>query len=191
MTVTTGSTANDGDDLPRRVVPVRTTSSAAQGRITLLAGEDNDRIFAGTGDDLIDGGTGNDTIFGAGGVDTFVFGPDFGDDVIRDFDPNGELIDLTALPSGFLDESSARSQAARFVHHVARDDPSGRRRRQRRDDGRLPALRARRCGFSRLAARLTKGHGIATALARCTRSRRGARTGQTTHVRGPAALAFS
>ena len=64
--------------------------------------EGDDLLLGESGDDLIDGGTGNDTIFGAGGVDTFVFGPDFGDDVIRDFDPNGELIDLTALPPGFL-----------------------------------------------------------------------------------------
>jgi Ca2+-binding RTX toxin-like protein len=68
---------------------------------TLLGGAGDDRIFAGLDDDRIDGGTGDDTIFGSAGVDTFVFAPDHGDDVIRDFDPHGEIIDLTALGTAF------------------------------------------------------------------------------------------
>ncbi|MBF9058690.1 hypothetical protein HKCCSP123_05790 [Rhodobacterales bacterium HKCCSP123] len=71
------------------------------GNDTLLGGGGDDRLFGGAGDDRIDGGTGNDTMFGGGDADTFVFEGGHGDDVIRDFDPSGEIIDLTALATDF------------------------------------------------------------------------------------------
>jgi Ca2+-binding RTX toxin-like protein len=71
------------------------------GEDTLLGGPGDDRLFGGAGDDRIDGGVGNDTLFGSAGVDIFVFGTTHGDDLIRDFDANGEVIDLTALGTGF------------------------------------------------------------------------------------------
>ncbi|MGZ8323507.1 MAG: calcium-binding protein, partial [Rhodoplanes sp.] len=37
------------------------------------------------GDDTLIGGAGNDTLTGGSGDDTFVFGPDFGRDVVLDF----------------------------------------------------------------------------------------------------------
>jgi Ca2+-binding RTX toxin-like protein len=61
----------------------------------VLFGEgDDDRLFGGSGNDTIDGGSGNDTMFGSSGVDHFVFGIQHGDDVIRDFDPTNEIINL-------------------------------------------------------------------------------------------------
>jgi Ca2+-binding RTX toxin-like protein len=71
------------------------------GTDTLHGGADNDRLFGGDDADVLDGGTGNDTMFGSAGVDSFVFETNHGDDVIRDFDANGEVIDLTALTTSF------------------------------------------------------------------------------------------
>ena len=118
---------NDGDD--------RLDGGAGQdnlfggdGADTLLGGADNDRIFAGEGDDLIDGGTGNDTIFGSGGVDTFVFELGHGDDIIRDFDPNGEIIDLTALGTSFGALTIAHRRDRDAGHDAGGHDPAGGRR---------------------------------------------------------------
>ncbi|MBF9060105.1 hypothetical protein HKCCSP123_13035, partial [Rhodobacterales bacterium HKCCSP123] len=65
------------------------------GNDTLRGGAENDRLFGGAGSDTIDGGAGDDTLFGGLDIDTFVFGTGHGIDVIRDFDANGDIIDLT------------------------------------------------------------------------------------------------
>jgi Ca2+-binding RTX toxin-like protein len=69
----------------------------AAGSDTLIGGAGDDRLFGGRDGDLIDGGTGNDTMFGGFDSDVFVFGMSHGADVIRDFDANGERIDVSAF----------------------------------------------------------------------------------------------
>lgn len=67
------------------------------GNDTLIGGAGDDRLFGGAGHDRLDGGTGNDTMFGGGGADRFVFAAGHGDDLIRDFDPGADILELTGL----------------------------------------------------------------------------------------------
>lgn len=50
----------------------------------ISAGKGNDHIFGGAGDDILDGGTGNDFLYGGKGDDTYIFGKNYGTDVIND-----------------------------------------------------------------------------------------------------------
>ncbi len=60
----------------------------ANGRV--IEGDAGDTVLTGTaGDDALRGAGGNDTLTGGGGDDLFVVGADFGDDVIVDFDQDG------------------------------------------------------------------------------------------------------
>lgn len=60
----------------------------------LLGEAGKDRLSGGKGKDLIDGGAGNDWLSGGKDSDTFVFGPDFGKDVITDFSVKGSSRDV-------------------------------------------------------------------------------------------------
>jgi hypothetical protein len=61
-------------------------------------GDGDDAIRAGSGDDEIDGGEGDDEISTGSGADVVSFSGEFGDDVITDFKPGTDIIDLTAFP---------------------------------------------------------------------------------------------
>ena len=65
----------------------------------LDGGAGDDTINGGADDDRITGGAGDDDLTGDGGDDVFVFSPDDGDgvDVITDFVPDDDRIDLTAF----------------------------------------------------------------------------------------------
>ena len=66
------------------------------GNDTLHGGEGDDLLFGGPGDDTLDGGPGNDTLFGGPGSDTFVFRDGYGHDVIMDFDPGSDRVQLVS-----------------------------------------------------------------------------------------------
>lgn len=81
----------------------RDTLSGQQGSDTLDGGAGRDVLNGGGGDDFLDGGGGADTLFGlrgddtlagGGGRDTFVFRARDGDDVIDDFRPGRDLIEI-------------------------------------------------------------------------------------------------
>jgi hypothetical protein len=61
----------------------------------------NNVLDGGSGNDTLDGGDGNDRLRGGLGDDTFVFGPGFGQDRIKDFDANPvggrDVIDLSTF----------------------------------------------------------------------------------------------
>jgi len=73
------------------------------GNDTLDGGKDNDTLNGGDGNDTLIGGRGDDTMTGGNGEDTFVFGDDnpwnddndVGDDVITDFNPDQDKIDVS------------------------------------------------------------------------------------------------
>jgi Ca2+-binding RTX toxin-like protein len=71
------------------------------GNDVLVGSENGEILDGGGGNDTITGGGGNDTLIGAGGLDVFVFGPNFGDDRVIDFDANPasgqDLLDLRPL----------------------------------------------------------------------------------------------
>ena len=61
----------------------------------LIYGEaGNDSINGGKGNDSINGGTGNDTLTGGAGKNVFVFGAEFGKDVITDYTAGSDKIKL-------------------------------------------------------------------------------------------------
>ncbi|PYG88397.1 Ca2+-binding RTX toxin-like protein [Ruminiclostridium sufflavum DSM 19573] len=62
------------------------TITGYSGNDTLTGGEGNDKLYGQEGNDLLDGGTGNDYLEGASGNDTYVFGANWGQDTIYDYD---------------------------------------------------------------------------------------------------------
>ena len=86
---------------------------------TLTGTADPDNIFGNGGNDLLSGGAGNDVLFGGEGSDTLTGGADadifvvdatIGNDVITDFDPDEDIIDMTA--SGFAFDDLSSNQTA-------------------------------------------------------------------------------
>ncbi len=67
--------------------------TSGEGDDTVYGGDDDDflsgeagadMIYGENGDDILDGGTGNDFLFGGSGDDTYLFGRDYGTDIIED-----------------------------------------------------------------------------------------------------------
>lgn len=80
--------------------------AATDGSFTFFGGAGNDHFFGGAGDDNVRGLGGADTLTGGGGSDTFVYltasdstGAAY--DVLADFDPAQDKIDLPVTVSGF------------------------------------------------------------------------------------------
>ena len=64
----------------------------------LFGGEGNDFLEGGSGDDLLVGGAGDDLMIGGAGKDHFVYFENTGNDVIREFELDKDVIDLRLLP---------------------------------------------------------------------------------------------
>ncbi|QTW17776.1 putative Ig domain-containing protein [Comamonas kerstersii] len=63
----------------------------------IVGGGGNDTLIGGTGDDLLIGGTGDDMLEGGAGSDTYRIGLGDGNDVITEFDADGEdVVELSA-----------------------------------------------------------------------------------------------
>ncbi len=100
---------------------------------TLDGGSLNDQLIGGTGADLIDGGPGRDILVGGtfsggsfvadGDADTFHFGniaestPGGQRDIIRDFEPGTDIIDLSLIDADEL--SNATNEAFIFIGSAA------------------------------------------------------------------------
>ena len=79
---------NDNDDL-----------FGGDGDDTLIGGNGNDDLEGQDGDDILEGGAGDDDLLGGFGADTFKFSSGDGDDVIEDFEPGQDKIDLSTITS--------------------------------------------------------------------------------------------
>ena len=55
-----------------------------EGNDTIYAGNGNDYVYGGEGNDTIDSGEGNDFLYGGNGDDTYIFGKNYGTDIIND-----------------------------------------------------------------------------------------------------------
>jgi Ca2+-binding RTX toxin-like protein len=75
-----------------------------KGNDTLLGNKGVDELIGGAGNDVIDGGQQSDLLIGGAGADRFVFGAKSGMDLVLDFDPNSDKLDLTALGFSSLDD---------------------------------------------------------------------------------------
>ena len=93
------------------------------GNDTIYGGAGDDTIFGQEGDDIIAGGLGNDTLYGGSGDDIFLFEAiDEGIDAIKDFVFGEDLLDLSAIISGY-DASDVTQDITDFV--IATEDLSG------------------------------------------------------------------
>ncbi|KCZ91305.1 calcium-binding protein [Hyphomonas jannaschiana] len=118
------------------------TLTGGTGRDWLFGGDGNDILSGGMGPDRLSGDVGNDTLTGGSGADTFVFLPEteevyvdgqpeyipvaIGDDVITDFDPSEDLIDLSGFSSRSVREAvalSAVQSGADVVLTIGGDSP--------------------------------------------------------------------
>lgn len=71
----------------------------------IFGGAGNDALIASDGSDHLNGGTGNDFLLGGAGADVFVFENNFGEDVVKDFVPSEDRLNLIGIPwaSSFAD----------------------------------------------------------------------------------------
>ena len=67
----------------------------------LSGGNGADRIRGGSGEDILTGGRGNDNLIGGNDDDVFRFSSNDGQDVIRGFQQDGDLIEITGGAAGF------------------------------------------------------------------------------------------
>jgi parallel beta-helix repeat protein len=67
------------------------------GNDTLVGDADDDNLSGGDGTDRLNGGAGNDVLAGGAGADIFVFGPGGGVDLLMDFTPGTDRLDLRGL----------------------------------------------------------------------------------------------
>ncbi|KQO89411.1 S8 family serine peptidase, partial [Methylobacterium sp. Leaf91] len=75
-----------------------------RGNDVLLGLAGDDTLMGGDGADTLVGGFGDDPLIGGGGSDLFVFGaPDFGNDIIKDFEIGGDKIDFRGSGLSFSD----------------------------------------------------------------------------------------
>ena len=98
-----GNTGNDTLDASQTTDTI--FLFGAGGDDLLLGGAGDDTLSGGEGDDTLIGGAGNDWLIGGDGADQFVFRPGFGRDVIADFEPGIDVINLAAFAElqGFAD----------------------------------------------------------------------------------------
>jgi Ca2+-binding RTX toxin-like protein len=64
---------------------------------TFRGGRGRDHLFGGNGNDSLSGDIGGDWLTGGAGADSFIFGRKHGRDVITDFTPEEDVIDLRAM----------------------------------------------------------------------------------------------
>ena len=68
------------------------------GNDRLWGDEGNDTLSGGDGDDILVGGAGDDQMIGGAGADCFIYYENAGNDIIRHFEVEHDVIDLRLLP---------------------------------------------------------------------------------------------
>jgi Ca2+-binding RTX toxin-like protein len=102
----------DGNDLfDSRIGSVSGPVSGNAGADQLLAGLGAQSLSGGDGNDLLSGGRGNDILTGGAGADVFRYETNFGIDMISDFDPATDHIEIR----GYASWQSVVQQGANVV----------------------------------------------------------------------------
>ena len=68
------------------------TINGGAGNDALYGGTGNDYLYGNDGDDILDGGEGNDYLNGGNGNDTYIFGRNYGTDIIENYDGNNGVV---------------------------------------------------------------------------------------------------
>lgn len=76
------------------------TLEGNSGNDQLFGGDGDDTLIGGTGTDRLTGGKGDDRLTGNSGYDDFVIAPGDGNDIITDFTPGEDDLDLSAFAIG-------------------------------------------------------------------------------------------
>ena len=101
-----------GDDLIRAFA---TSPESATASDKLFGDAGDDTVIGGNAADTIEGGSGDDFLTGNDGADVFIFRDNrTGDDIITDFDPSEDVVQLVGFDASFdpLAELSATAQGA-------------------------------------------------------------------------------
>ena len=80
------------------------------GNDSLRGGAGNDLLNGGAGDDVLNGGTGINRLTGGLGADRFVFGPNHGTAIVRDFEDDVDKLDLRSFDFGSVDDALAMAE---------------------------------------------------------------------------------
>lgn len=91
--------------------------AGGRGADRLIGNGGNDRINGGTDNDTIIAGKGNDLLTGDSGADVFVFAPNEGRDIITDFNPQADRLDLRAF--GLDNFAEVQSHMTSIKGHAA------------------------------------------------------------------------
>ena len=102
LSVSNSFTISDGDVENLTFIGSGAFTGTGNGSANVIIGGNSaDNLNGGAGDDMLVGGLGNDVMNGGANNDTFVFAPDFGNDVINGFDANPtggqDLLDFRGL----------------------------------------------------------------------------------------------
>jgi Ca2+-binding RTX toxin-like protein len=100
------------------------TVAGGAGNDVLLGGSGTDNLSGGDGNDTLNGGAGNDFLAGARGLDTFVFGQNFGHDVVGDFTPGQDHLQFQAV-AGLGSFNDVLSHAVQSGTNVIITDTAG------------------------------------------------------------------
>ena len=103
-----------------------------KGKDTLTGDDGNDDLRGNRGDDILFGGAGDDVLKGGRGDDIFAFAEIGGKDVIRDFAPGKDLIDLSGIdadtatkedePFDFIGRAPFSGEAGELRYRVKKGD---------------------------------------------------------------------
>lgn len=99
------------------------TIKGGNGNDIIIGGDGNDKLYGDAGDDVLYGGAGQDRLYGGEGHDIFLFTemPDI-QDLINDFDPTQDKIDIQALLGDVGVASVKETSPGHFGLYV---DPDG------------------------------------------------------------------
>ncbi len=81
---------------------------AGDGNDILNGDAGNDKLRGGNGNDVLNGGAGNDKMYGDAGQDEFTFEGMFGNDIVKDYNANDDILNFVGVETSDLSISAVR-----------------------------------------------------------------------------------